>query len=69
MTWQDLVRDQIEKLEKEREKKKKRLEKIQADYSPNIFSKKMELEADIKSITESIGVLYIIIDRGNEVTE
>lgn len=69
MTWQNLVRDQIDKLEKEREKKKKRLEKIQDDYSPNIFSKKMELEFDIKSITESIGVLYIIIGRGNEVTE
>lgn len=69
MTWQELVRDQISKLEKEEQKTRKKLEKIRDNYSPNNFSKKLELEADIKSITESISTLYIILGRESEVTE
>lgn len=68
MTWQELIRDQINKLEKEKEKTLKRLEKICNDYGPKTFLKKVELEADLKSITESITTLYIILGRQNEVT-
>ena len=69
MTWQELVRDQIDKLEKEKQKKIKRLDKIREDDSPKNFSKKIEIAANIKSISESITTLYIILGRRNEVTE
>ena len=69
MTWKELVYDQIDKLEKEKNKEIKRLEKYKDDYSPNIFAKKVELEANIKSISESIVTLYILLGRENEVTE
>lgn len=69
MTWQELVRDQISKLENEEEDTKKRLEKIRNNYNPNCFSKKIELEAYIKSINESISTLYIVLGRENEVAD
>lgn len=67
MTWQDLIGDQIEKLEKEKIKETKRLDKIREDDSVNLFSKKVEIMANIKSITESITTLYIILGRGREI--
>lgn len=67
MTWQDLIGDQIEKLEKEKIKETKRLDKIREDDSVNMFSKKVEIMANIKSITESITTLYIILGRGREI--
>lgn len=69
MTWQDLVRDQIGKLKKEMDKEIKKLNKINDNNSPNIFSRKVEIIANIKSITESIGELYILLGRENEVTK
>ena len=44
MTWQDLVRDQIGKLEKEMGKEVKRLDKIRDNDSPNIFSKRLKFQ-------------------------
>ena len=67
MTWQDLVRNQIESMEKEREKETKKLDKIKDNNNPNLFSRKVEILANIKSITESIGTLYILLGRENEV--
>lgn len=69
MTWQELIRDQIEKLEKEKIKETKRLDKIRDDDSLNLFSKKVEIMANIKSITESITTLYIILGREREVNQ
>lgn len=69
MTWQELIRDQIEKLEKEKIKETKRLDKIRDDDSLNLFSKKVEIMANIKSITESIMTLYIILGREREVNQ
>lgn len=67
MTWQELVRDQIGKLEKDKVKETKRLDKIREDDSVNLFSKKVEIMANIKSITESITTLYILLGREREV--
>lgn len=67
MTWQELVRDQIGKLEKDKVKETKRLDKIREDDSVNLFSKKVEIMANIKSITESIMTLYILLGREREV--
>lgn len=50
MTWQDLVRDQIEKLEKDKIKETKRLDRIREDDNINLFSKKVEIMANIKSM-------------------
>lgn len=69
MTWQELIRDQIEKLEKEKIKETKRLDKIRDDDNLNLFSKKVEIMANIKSITESITTLYIILGREREVNQ
>ena len=69
MTWKDLVKSQIDSLEKEQEKEVKKMDKIRENDSPNQFSKKVEIAANIKSITESINVLYILLGRENEVTE
>lgn len=69
MTWVGLIRDQIDKLEKEKEKETKRLDKIRENDSPNYFSKKMEIAANIKSISESITTLYVLLGRAGEVTE
>lgn len=69
MTWKELVHDQIDKLEKEKSKELKKLEKYKDDYSPNVFAKKIELESNIKSITEAVTMLYILLGRANEVTE
>lgn len=67
MTWQGLVRDQIEKLEKEKVKETKKLDKIREDDRMNLFSKKVEIMSNIKSITESITTLYILFEREWEV--
>lgn len=67
MTWQELVRDQIGKLEKDKVKETKRLDKIREDDSVNLYSKKVEIMANIKSITESITTLYILLGREREV--
>lgn len=69
MTWQELIRDQIEKLEKEKIKETKRLDKIRDDDNLNMFSKKVEIMANIKSITESITTLYIVLGREREVNQ
>lgn len=69
MTWQELIRDQIEKLEKEKIKETKRLDKIRDNDNLNLFSKKVEIMANIKSITESITTLYIILGREQEVNQ
>jgi len=69
MTWQDLVKSQIESLEKDRNKEEKKMDKIRESDSPTYFSKKVEIAANIKSITESINVLYILLSREREVTE
>lgn len=69
MTWQELIRDQIEKLEKEKIKETKRLDKIRDDDNINMFSKKVEIMANIKSITESITTLYIVLGREREVNQ
>lgn len=67
MTWQELIRDQIEKLEKEKAKESKRLDKIREDDGVNLFPKKVEIMANIKSITESITTLYVLLGREREV--
>ena len=69
MTWQNLVKSQIESLEKDRNKEVKKMDKIRESDSPANFSKKVEIAANIKSITESINVLYILLGREREVTE
>jgi len=69
MKWEELVRDQIDKLEKEKEMEIKRLDKIRDDDGSNRFSKKVEIAANIKSISESITTLYVILGRASEVTE
>lgn len=69
MTWQELIREQIDKLEKEKVKETKRLDKIREDDSPQNFSKKVEIAANLKSISDSITTLYIVLGRGSEVTE
>ena len=69
MTWQDLVKSQIESLEKDRNKEEKKMDKIRESDSPTYFSKKVETAANIKLITESINVLYILLSREREVTE
>ena len=69
MIWQELVRDQIKKLEKDKAKEIKRLDKIREDDSVNLFSKKVEIMANIKSITESITMLYILLGREREVNK
>ncbi len=45
------------------------MDKIRESDSPTYFSKKVEIAANIKSITESINVLYILLSREREVTE
>lgn len=69
MTWKDLVKSQIDSLEKEREKEVKKMDKIRENDSPNYFAQKVESAANIKSITESINILYILLGREKEVTE
>lgn len=69
MTWKDLVNSQINSLEKDREKEIKKMNKIRDNDSPANFSKKVEIAANIKSLTESINVLYILLGREKEVTE
>lgn len=69
MTWKDLVKSQIDSLEKDREKEIKKMNKIRDNDSPVNFAKKVEISANIKSITESINVLYILLGRESEVTE
>lgn len=69
MTWEDIIRDQIDKLEKEKAKEIKRLDKIRDDDSPIRFAKKVEISANIKSISESITTLYVLLGRSGEVTE
>ena len=69
MTWKDLVQSQIASLEKDREKEIKKMNKIRDNDSSVYFAKKVEISANIKSITESIGVLYILLGMEREVTE
>ena len=45
------------------------MNKIRDNDSSVYFAKKVEISANIKSITESIGVLYILLGREREVTE
>lgn len=69
MTWKDLVKSQIDILEKDREKEIKKMNKIRDNDSPVNFAKKVEISANIKSIMESINVLYILLGKEREVTE
>lgn len=69
MTWQELIYDQINKLEEEKSKETKKLNKIREDDSPNKFSSKVEIASNIKSIMKSINTLYILLGRQSEVTE
>lgn len=69
MTWKDLVKSQIDSLEKDREKEIKKMNKIRDNDSPVNFAKKVEISANIKSIDESINVLLILLGREKEVTE
>lgn len=69
MTWKELVQNQIERLEKDREKEVKKMNKIRDNDSPVYFSKKVEIAANIKSITEQINVLLILLGRESEVTK
>lgn len=67
MTWTELIRDEINKLETKKESTKKKLDQIREDDSPRHFAKKIELAADIKSIQETITVLYILLGKAGEV--
>jgi len=69
MTWKDLVKSQIDSLEKDRKKEVKKMDRIRENDSPIQFAKKVEIAANIKSLTESINVLYILLGREREVTE
>ena len=69
MTWKELVQNQIERLEKDREKEVKKMDKIRDNDSLVNFAKKVEIGANIKSIDESINVLLILLGRESEVTE
>ncbi len=56
-------------MEKEKVKETKQLDKIRDDDSPNRFSKKVEIAANIKSLSESINTLYVLLGKANEATE
>lgn len=69
MTWVDLVNDEINTLVDDKEKLKKRLDKIRDDDSGKNFDKKVSLMADIKAIDMSVYRLHVLLGRQGEVTE
>lgn len=69
MTWPELIKQKIESLEKHRAAEVRKLDKIRGDDSINKFAKKVELQANIKSLNESINVLYSLMGNAEDVTE
>lgn len=67
MTWEELIREEIEKLEIEKESVKKRIDKSTDDIRK--FEKNVGLMADVKSIQETITELYIILGRSGQEVE
>lgn len=69
MTWVDLVNDEINTLVDDKEKLKKRLDKIRDDDSGKNFDEKVSLMADIKAIEMSVYRLHVLLGRQGEITE
>lgn len=67
MSWEEIIRDEINKLEKEKENALKKLDRLGNDVSRRNFSKMFERMADINSITDTITELYILLGRSGEV--
>ena len=65
MSWEEIIRDEINKLEKENALKK--LDRLGNDVNWRNFSKMVERMADINSITDTITELYILLGRSGEV--
>ena len=69
MTWPELIKQKIESLEKHRAAEVRRLDKIRCDDFVNKFAQKVELQANIKSLNESINVLYSLLGNAEDVTK
>ena len=69
MTWQELVEDQIDKLEKEKNGERERLNKEMERVGARNFANTVEIVANIKSIEETIFTLRLLLRRQDEVTE
>lgn len=69
MTWIDLVNDEINTLVDDKEKLKRRLDKIRDDDSGKNFDEKVSLMADIKAIDMSVYRLHVLLGRQGEITE
>lgn len=67
MIWKELVEKQIEELEKDKIKESRKMEKLNESDSSRLFSKKVEILAEIKAIEKSITTLYLLLGRANEV--
>ena len=69
MTWIDLVKNEINSLEKKKVKIKTQLDKIRDDDSVNSFEKKVSLMAEMKAIDEAIHPFHLLIGKQDMVDE
>lgn len=69
MTWIDLVKNEINSLEKKKVKIKTQLDKIRDDDSVNSFEKIVSLMAEMKAIDEAIHRFHVLIGKQDMVDE
>lgn len=69
MTWIDLVKNEINSLEKKKVKIKTQLDKIRDDDSVNSFEKKVSLMAEMNAIDEAIHRFHVLIGKQDMVDE
>jgi len=69
MKWTDLVNEEINILVSDKEKLKKKLDKIRGYDNEKEFDKKVSLMAEMKAIDVTINRLYILLGKANLVDE
>lgn len=69
MKWTDLVNEEINILVRDKEKLKKKLDKIRVYDNEKEFDKKVSLMAEMKAIDVTINRLYILLGKANLVDE
>lgn len=69
MKWTDLVNNEIDTLLSDKDKLKKKLDKIRESDNSNDFEKKVSLMAEMKAIDMAIFRMHVLLGKSSQVDE
>ena len=69
MKWPELINDEIDTLTNDKEKLKKKLDKIRESDNTNDFEKKVSLMAEMKAIDLTIFRMRVLLGKASLIDE